>query len=137
MLAAAAIDTIWLYNVTRRTFNDTLKKFPRKSSLRVPNLHKFSCQRNVPECTADKPLTLKCETSCQDVNAHINQKCGALAPSPGNGLSLLRDCHAKHSSTVGHCPNLCTSFQHEPLAAGGTVRIKFFFSIAAACLMFF
>lgn len=112
MLAAAAIDTIWLYN--------TLGANRSNDTVQIVNVaHKFSCQRNVPECVADQPSPTNCETSCKQINAAINQKCGALAPTNGTSLGFVRDCHGRHTAAAGDCPGLCMAFQNTPISLTG------------------
>lgn len=143
MLRAAAMDIIWYY----RKLPTMVEIAANKTNVTVPaalltteiskNLavwQKFSCMRNVPQCSMDRPATGGCESSCIAVTNAItawSTACNATAEAVAKKitckpLGYVRDCDGTKAAEAGDFPRLCSAFQQNVAGqiASGTMQIK-------------
>jgi len=126
-LRAAALDTIWFYDQLRGMMVGEIAPPLNTTdiSMHFSSFKRFSCLRNIPECSGDWPATTACEEQCSAVTDAIYswlRRCYEVSRSTGSvncsGLGSARDCDGTLARTTSSDqPGLCDTFQNKPLLA--------------------
>merc|ERR1712023_608659 len=127
MLSAAALDTIWFYDKLKslvqpaNASNESVPEFltTTEISKHFAIFQKFSCMRNMPQCSHDQADTTACVLACDDVDiaiANFLNECNVAAGTfeiECGTLGYVRDCDGTNSAQAGDFPRLCSAFQNQ------------------------